>query len=144
MSAVPPGRPPTVHINPVGEPRIPADCPCVRPQPARPGRQLQVPAVVIQIGEGELQTFVPANVPPPDRMPHSEQQHRRLFALATDLGLTREERLEIAEQLLGRDVQTFKHFTAYDASRVIDALAGAALCREVMDQRPAAGPRQGL
>ena len=56
--------------------------------------------------------------------PMSKRQHRRLFAHASNLGLTDDERKEIAEMILRRDVETWKKLTFAEANRLIDAFEG--------------------
>jgi hypothetical protein len=118
---------------------------CICEQPARPTGMppIQIPALVVQIGDQPTQTYVPADTSPPDCMPHDAQQHRYLFALVTELGLSREERLSLGEQIVGRDLSTFKHLTAYEADRLISALHGAQLYREIIRQRSPGINRQG-
>lgn len=56
--------------------------------------------------------------------PMSKRQQRRLFAHASTLGLTDDERREVAEMILRRDVETWKELTFGEANRLIDAFEG--------------------
>jgi hypothetical protein len=63
-------------------------------------------------------------------------QRRKLYLLADELGLTRQERMEMARYLLRRDLPTFKALDEAQVCRMLDALEGAQLFIELMRQRP--------
>lgn len=71
----------------------------------------------------------------PDRSPMSDRQRRALFAAADSIELSREERLGFAEQLLEREVQSWKYLSAHEASRLMDAINGYILVAHLMDVR---------
>lgn len=56
--------------------------------------------------------------------PMSRAQQRRLFASARSLGMTDQERIDLAEVILRRDVESWKDFTTQEAGRLIDAFEG--------------------
>ena len=49
---------------------------------------------------------------------------KKAFVLAGHLGLSRDERLEIASVILNRDVTTWKGLTPADSMRLLDAFEG--------------------
>jgi hypothetical protein len=63
-----------------------------------------------------------ANPETPEAM--SRAQQRRLFASARNLGMTDQERLDFAEVILRKDIESWKDFTASEAGRLIDAFEG--------------------
>ena len=62
--------------------------------------------------------------PPPHNSPMTSRQQRRLFAHASNLGLMDDERREVAEMILRRDVESWKELTFSEANRLIDAFEG--------------------
>ena len=97
-------------------------------------------SVTIEI-DGTSRTFVDVD-DAPDRTPLSAKQLVTLMTLCTSLELAREDRLEIAEMLLARPVTTFRHLSAYEAQRLIDALNGFHLVWTVRQQRGLTAPPQ--
>jgi len=83
---------------------------------------LVVKAITIQVN-GRNRHFVAAE-DLPDRTLLSPLQLTGLMSACTALDLTRADRLELAQILLGRDVESFKYLTAYEAQRLADALNG--------------------
>lgn len=69
-----------------------------------------------------------------------EQTNRRryLFALAGKYGLTREERLDLAELVLRKDVRSWAYLSDGDMGRLVDTLEGHALVQHLLDTRPRA------
>lgn len=61
----------------------------------------------------------------------TEAMRRGMFAIATGLGLSREERLGLAEMILMRDIQSWNDFTFDDARRMLDAMNGYLLIRQL-------------
>lgn len=59
----------------------------------------------------------------------------KLFVYADQFGLTREERVELAETMLRRDVDSWKNLTARDIDRLLDAFEGAALIMFLLENR---------
>lgn len=58
-----------------------------------------------------------------------------LMAQATELKLTREERLEFAEYLLRRDVTSYANLTDEQVLRLLDGFNGHHLLNELLHQR---------
>jgi hypothetical protein len=85
------------------------------------------PAVRVTAAEIARQApAAPEESPTEDDRPRSEEQHRKLFALLGDNGLSSEEmrpqRLAWMSDVLGREVTTSKTLTVAEVSRLIDAL----------------------
>ena len=59
----------------------------------------------------------------------------KLFALADDLGLSRDERIEFARTILHRDIVTFRNLEDSQVDRLLDAVEGALLFQELKRQR---------
>jgi len=51
-------------------------------------------------------------------------RRRKLFALADEIGLDRDERLELAKAMLWRDIESWKHLSDTQVDRLLDALEG--------------------
>jgi len=51
-------------------------------------------------------------------------RHRLAFTLADEIGLTRDDRLDLAEILLRRDVASWSDLDEAELSRLLDALHG--------------------
>ena len=51
-------------------------------------------------------------------------RRRKLFVLAGEIGLTRDERIELSRAILWRDIVTWKQLTDEQVSRMLDALEG--------------------
>jgi hypothetical protein len=56
--------------------------------------------------------------------------------LVDELGLTREERIDLSCYLLRRDITTWKHLDNAEVLRLLDALEGHQLVMELYAQRP--------
>lgn len=54
-------------------------------------------------------------------------RRRKLFVLADELGLSRDERIELSQYLLRRDIVSWKHLDDHQVDRMLDALEGAML-----------------
>lgn len=65
-----------------------------------------------------------------------EARRRKMFALAKEITLTREERLQFSEMLLRRDTTTWKDLTDDDRRRLLDALEGYMLIDVLLSLRP--------
>lgn len=61
---------------------------------------------------------------------------RKLFSYAKAFGLTREDRLGLAEVLLRRDISSWSDLDDTQINRMLDALEGATLVMALMAQRP--------
>lgn len=72
---------------------------------------------------------------PSDSDPPPAGLMRRVFALCNALGLERDERIELAEMLLGRDIDSYKRLVHYDAVRLVDAMVGFGLVSALKDLR---------
>ena len=64
-----------------------------------------------------------------------EAAKRRLWVLAHEHDLDRDERLEFASMLLAAEVESWKDLTAEQVERLLDALDGAHYLDEVKRQR---------
>lgn len=56
-----------------------------------------------------------------------EARRRKLWVLADELELTRDERMEITRALLWRDITSWKQLSEDQVNRLLDALEGAHL-----------------
>ena len=63
-------------------------------------------------------------------------KRRKMFHLAAELGLDRDERIELTQYLLRRDIESWKDLTAAQVDRVLDALEGAHLVWALISLRP--------
>ena len=63
-------------------------------------------------------------------------QFRALMARADEIGLTRDERIELSCYLLRRDITTWKSLDNEQVLRLLDALEGFHLVVELLAQRP--------
>lgn len=64
-----------------------------------------------------------------------QKRRRYLFALAGRYNLTRQERLELAELILRRDVRSWAYLSDQDAARLVDVLEGYALLSHLLSER---------
>ena len=62
-------------------------------------------------------------------------KRRKLFALADEIGLTRDERLEISKAILWRDITSWSNLTEEQVARMLDALEGYEKVRWTLDNR---------
>lgn len=65
----------------------------------------------------------------------TDRQRRALLALATELRLTRDDRLSLAEMLLKRDIDSWSDLTGDDVHRLFDAMNGYVLIRHLRMDR---------
>jgi len=65
----------------------------------------------------------------------SAGRRRKLFTYADSFGLTRDERLELSEMLLRRDIASWKDLTDIQVLRMLDAFEGAALLLHLTQER---------
>lgn len=63
-------------------------------------------------------------------------QLRKLYLLVAEIGLTREERIDLSCYLLRRDITSWKHLDNAQVLRLLDALEGWHLVEELLAQRP--------
>lgn len=54
----------------------------------------------------------------------AQARRRKLFVLADEIGLTRDERIELSRAILWRDIVTWKTLSDGQVSRMLDALEG--------------------
>ena len=59
----------------------------------------------------------------------------KLFMYADTFGLTRDERLELAQMILRRDITTWKTLEPAQIDRMLDAFEGATLLFHLLQQR---------
>ena len=62
-------------------------------------------------------------------------RRRKLFVLAKEIGLTPEERLELASKILWRDVQTWADLDDAQVLRLLDAMEGYESISQLMRMR---------
>jgi hypothetical protein len=62
-------------------------------------------------------------------------RRKKLFQRCKEVGLTREERLELACYLLRRDVVTFQSLDEDQVCRLLDALEGHELIQQLLSMR---------
>lgn len=70
-------------------------------------------------------------------------RRKKMFVLAREIGLTRDERLALAEILLRRDIQSWKDLDDDQVVRCLDALEGFQLIEALLSQRPPITPETG-
>lgn len=68
-----------------------------------------------------------------------EARRRKMFALIAEIGLTREERIELAEMLLHHDVASYKDLDDAQRCRILDALEGYVMVDVLLALRPPSG-----
>jgi len=66
-------------------------------------------------------------------------RHRKLMASAKEVGLTQEERIELAQYILRRDITTWSTLDDAQVLRLLDAFEGFHLIVELLAQRPPSG-----
>lgn len=64
-----------------------------------------------------------------------EKRRRKMYLLARELWLTREDRLDLAEKLLWRDVESWKDLSEPEINRMLDALEGFVLIQFLRAER---------
>lgn len=62
-------------------------------------------------------------------------RRRKLFVLADEIGLEREERIELARAILWRDINSWRALTDDQVSRMLDALEGYEKIRWLLSNR---------
>ena len=60
----------------------------------------------------------------------------KLFALATQIGLTRDDRVDLAEQTLRRDITSWSELTPEETTRMLDTLTGYINVAWLMSHQP--------
>jgi hypothetical protein len=65
-----------------------------------------------------------------------EARRRKMFVWADELGLTREERIQMARFLLRRDITSWNQLDEDQVGRMLDALEGAHLVLALRLMRP--------
>lgn len=64
-----------------------------------------------------------------------ERMRRKLWVLASELELSRDDRLELASYLLRRDILSWKHLEPEQIARLLDALEGYSLIKSLLQMR---------
>jgi hypothetical protein len=64
-----------------------------------------------------------------------ENRRRKLFVYSKQLGLTTNERIELAEMLLRRDIKSWKDLDDGQVDRMLDAIEGALLVTYLLSLR---------
>lgn len=65
----------------------------------------------------------------------SEKRRRKLYLVARELGLTREERLDLSCYFLRRDITSWKQLDEDQINRLLDLFEGYHLIGQVFEQR---------
>ena len=68
------------------------------------------------------------------RAPQTARE-RKLYAVAREIGLTRGERIEVAQYLLRRDITSWKQLDEEQVARMLDGLEGYQLISTLLDMR---------
>lgn len=63
-------------------------------------------------------------------------RRRKLYMLAKEIGLSREDRLDLAEQVLYRDVESWKSLDDGDVLRLLDTISGYILITHLVRTSP--------
>ena len=63
------------------------------------------------------------------------RRKRKLWMLAKGLCLSKDERLELSQYLLRRDITSWEHLTDDQVVRLLDALEGYQLIRDLLAMR---------
>lgn len=64
-----------------------------------------------------------------------EARRRKLFVLAKEIALTRNERMELAKAILWRDITSWKQLDDEQVARMLDALEGFEKVRWLLANR---------
>lgn len=64
-----------------------------------------------------------------------EARRRKLFRYAKTFGMSREERLDLSEIILRRDIPSWDDLNSTEVSRLLDAFEGAALIMHLLETR---------
>lgn len=81
----------------------------------------------------------------PQDAPMTSRQKRRLFAQSSSLGFTPQDRRDLAEMILKKDIESWKTLTFGDANRLIDAFEGFEKISWILTNQikaPNSSPRQ--
>lgn len=65
-----------------------------------------------------------------------DARRRKLMMLAKEMGLTRDERIELSQMILRRDITSWKQLDDDQVIRMLDALEGHLLITALLLQRP--------
>lgn len=65
----------------------------------------------------------------------TDRRRRKMFMLAAELSLTRDERIALATYLLRRDITSWSQLDEAQILRLLDALEGSQLVMELLRQR---------
>lgn len=67
--------------------------------------------------------------------PSSVAKRKKLFVYADAFGMSREERIDLAQNILRRDITTWKSLDDAQVDRMLDALEGAVLIMHLVGSR---------
>lgn len=70
-----------------------------------------------------------------DREDVIDVRRRKLFGYAATFGMSRQERIDLAEMMLRRDVTSWKDLNGEQVNRLLDAFEGAALIMHLLATR---------
>lgn len=73
---------------------------------------------------------------PEIRMDNVEARRRKLWVRCKEIGLTSDERVELAQYMLRRDVTSWVKLDDGQVSRLLDAMEGYQLIRDLLAMRP--------
>lgn len=68
-------------------------------------------------------------------MPSQSPRMRKAFVLAREKGITDEERVEFAAEIINRDIESWSELDEHEVERVLDALHGVHVYGQLMAQR---------
>lgn len=76
-----------------------------------------------------------------ENVTNPEARRRKLHMVAKQIGLTRDERIELAEYILRRDITSYRQLDDSQVIRLLDALEGFELVVHLLSarQRPSSG-----
>lgn len=67
--------------------------------------------------------------------PLQERMRRKMYAVARELTLSRDERIELSRLVLRREIMSWKELDPQQINRMLDALEGATAIIEIARQR---------
>lgn len=67
--------------------------------------------------------------------PLQERMRRKMYAVARELTLSRDERIELSRLVLRREIMSWKELDPQQINRMLDALEGATALLEIARQR---------
>lgn len=71
-----------------------------------------------------------------DDVGSAKARRKKAFALADELGLSRADRIELAQTLLWRDLDSWQHLSDEQVGRLLDAMEGWVLISHLLQTSP--------